>query len=276
MVFINNKPVTAFAYIQSWIGRTNVEAIVLETEKDFKNYGQPYKIINTTDNVYNKENWIDLGNVWGFRSFYAALQDFNMSYDYMLYMSGDILTGEHGWNSILDRAYEVLNKYSVGCYSIEKMDHSGARLGTNAYLEIVPDDKLLRYTSTNDLTIAFYDRDTVKFLLSAFKYIEAHTKLARMRWGWGIEAAAACICIYNNKALFKDLKFIITKASSSTPFILDEAVKEETKFLTLFFDYCSSININMLEVLEARNKSLQAQGMHGISSVYKKQPNIYR
>jgi hypothetical protein len=97
-----------------------------------------------------------------------------------------------------------------------------------------------------------------------------------MRWGWGIEAAAACICIYNNKALFKDLKFIITKASSSTPFIMDEAVKEETKFLTLFFDYCSSINVNMLEVLEARNKSLQAPGMQGTGSVYKKQPNIYR
>jgi hypothetical protein len=276
VVFINRVPITTFAYIQSWIGRTNVEDIVKQTEEEFKKYGQPYKVINTTDNVYNRENWIDIGNVWGFRSFHAAIKDFDMSYDYMLYMSGDINTQGHGWNNILDRAYSVLNKYCVGCYSLEKVDSQGSKLGTNAYLEIVPDDKLLRYTSTNDLTIAFYDRETVKFLLDVFNYMETRTKLVKMRWGWGIEAAAACICIYNNKALFKDLKFIISKASSSTPFIRDEAIREEIKFLSLFFEYCESINIDMKDILEKRNISLQSFRMQGIQSVYINVPSIYR
>lgn len=272
-----NKPVTAFAYMQSWIGRVNVESIVLKTEQAFKEYGQPYKVINTTDNAYNKENWIDLGNVWGFRSFHAALKDFDMKYDYMLYMSGDILVNEHSWDSILDRAYEVLNTYSVGCYSIEKMDSDKQVLHKHAYIGTVEEDSLLKYTSTNDLTIAFYDRDTVKFLLDAFNYIETKTKLSKMRWGWGIEAAAAAICIYNGKALLKDLKFIIQKASSSTPLIKDEAIKEEAKFLNLFCDYCSIVGIDtMKDVIDRRHYSLTTGGELGFEQLYTIKPNIYK
>ena len=272
-----NKPVTAFAYIQSWIGRVNVEAIVANTEQAFKGYGQPYKVINTTDNVYNKEGWIDLGNVWGFKSFHAALKDFDMSYDYMLYMSGDIVADESEWLLLLNRAYEVLNKYSVGCYSIEKVDSTGQPQGTNAYIGTVAEDKFLKYTSTNDLTIAFYDRETVKFLLDAFNYIETKIKLSKMRWGWGIEAAASAICIYNKKALLKDTKFTIKKASSSTPHIKNEAMKEEYKFLNVFCEYCSEQNMaDMQDVLERKYHSLVNNGRLGFYGLYDPKPNIYK
>jgi hypothetical protein len=261
VVFINN--VKVFAYIQSWIGSVNVERIVLKTEKQFKNYGQPYKIINTTDNVYDKENWINLGNKWGYMSFYTALKDFDMSYDYMLYMSGDLDGAKIGWDKILDRSYEILNKYDIWNYSFEKTTQ-GLPI---AYLKPLDNEENLFYSATNDLTIGWYHRDLVKTLLDFFEYFEKESDLLHEipNTGWGIEMSLSSWSMLNKKAVVKDNKYIIPKRSTTSLYIQDLALRQERDYLAVFNKYNMRNNIDsnaqyLKQIAFIKSKTVNSKG----------------
>jgi hypothetical protein len=244
--FINN--IKVFAYMQSWVGKADVESLVLQTEKHFQDYGQEYKVINTTDKVYNKENWIDVGNKWGYHSFYTAIKDFDMSYDYMLYMSGDVDGAKIGWDKILDRSYEILNKYDIWCYSFEK----AINIMPNAYLKPVENDKFLYYSVTNDLTIAWYHRDLVKLLLDFFKYFEERSDLLNEfpNWGWGIDLSSSCLCFLNNKVLLKDTKYKLEKISMSTPYVMKKAIKQEWVYFKIFNEHTEKNGMDSRSIME--------------------------
>jgi hypothetical protein len=178
-------------------------------------------------------------------------------------MSGDLDGAKIGWDKILDRSYEILNKYDIWNYSFEKTTQ-GLPI---AYLKPVDNEENLFYSATNDLTIGWYHRDLVKTLLDFFKYFEQESNLLYEfpNYGWGVEMSLSSWSMLNKKAVVKDNKYIIPKRSVSSLYVQDLVLRQEADYLFLFNKYSMKNNINTMsqylkQMAFIKSKTLNSKG----------------
>lgn len=207
---MENNKIKYCGYIQNWNDITNVEKNVLKIEKEFIKYGKSYKVINSSKTIYEKENWINVDDIWYQRSFYEALKDFDFSNDYFLYITGDFKSNL--WEEIFQKSDYVLNKYLPKSFSL----HHDDPYFTSEKISLgnVEKEKYFEYSAIQDGIIVFYHKDVVKELIEYFSYIEDKGLLKDMKFGWGIDFVAAAICFYQNGHMIKDKGFYGTNSSS--------------------------------------------------------------
>jgi hypothetical protein len=197
---MENNKIKYCGYIQNWNGITNVEKNVLEIEKEFISHGKTYKIINSSNTIYEKENWINVGDIWYQRSFYEALKDFDFSNDYFLFITGDFKSNM--WQEIFEKSDYVLNKYLPKSFSGY---HDNGFFNTERVsLGDVKEETSFEYSALQDGIFVFYHKDIVKELLEYFGYIEKQGLLQDMKYGWGVDFIAASICFYQRGYMIKD------------------------------------------------------------------------
>lgn len=197
---MQNNKIKYCAYIQSWNDITNVEKNVLKIEQEFIKHNKDYRIINSSNNIYKKENWINVGAIWYHRSFYEALKDFDFSNDYFLYITGDFKSSM--WKEIFEKSDYVLNKYLPKSFSL----HHDPPYLTSEKISLgnVKNEKCFEYSTIQDGIIVFYHKDVVKELIEYFSYIDNQGLLKDMKFGWGIDYVAAAICFYQKGYMIKD------------------------------------------------------------------------
>lgn len=198
---------TSHLYIQSWIGSSNIESLVLKTEKEIIKYGQPYTVINSTNNIYDKPNWVNSGDHWYYISFYRALQEFNQQADYFIYATGDISCDN--WSVLLDRMYSVIDN-TLGSYS----PYTKNSIMTPKRVGFKKLDGYLDYSICQDGLWVAYRKDIAQELLEFFDFVVKEIDLYKFKYGWGIDFIAAVMCMRKGLYMLKD-KFIKTSNESS-------------------------------------------------------------
>lgn len=232
---------TFFPYIQSW---ESVEHLVLQMEEDFLPI--PYKVINSTNKIYNKPNWIDQGDYWYYGSFYTALKDFNPTYDYFVYICGDMTAVR--WATLLQKAQEILNTYLLGGLSflsdVEYMNEEKSGIG---HLET---DISMRYQVCLDGQVVFYHKSIIAKVLDFFNYLNQKIDILSIKHGWGVDMVVSAFAIDMQQPLVKydPIKIFNTSAFQ---YDLNIGFTECDIFLNVFKEYCAEYKLdNLLETFE--------------------------
>lgn len=209
----NTGTSTAHLYIQSWIGEQNIEHNVLEIEQELIEYGQKYTVINSTDNVYDKENWINSGDNWYYVSFYNALKDFDNNSDYFVFLTGDVKV--ESWTNLLDRMYSVLDN-KIGSYSpvILKQDNLETYYKNCVWLKDI--DENLYCSVIADGVFVAIKKEIVSILLDFFDYINNNINIYDYKYGWGTDFSISTICLQEKALLIKDSLSIVYNTSIET------------------------------------------------------------
>ena len=243
-------------YIQSWNDVTNVEKNVLKIEQEFINHNKDYRIINSSKTIYEKENWINVGDIWYHRSFYEAIKDFDFSNDYFLYITGDFKSNM--WQDIFEKSDYVLNKYLPKSFSLHH--HPAFFTSEKISLGNVENEKDFEYSVIQDGIIVFYHRDVVRELIEYFSYIDDQGLLKDMKFGWGIDFVAAAICFYQNGHIIKDKGYYGVNSSSGVANSdVNKCMKELYTTLNSFKDF-SKIKGNEKEMSLILKKIKQRVG----------------
>ena len=217
-------------YIQSWIGSTNIEQLVLKAEQQIIEHGQPYTVINSTNNVYDKPNWVNSGDHWYFISFYRALKEFNQKADYFVFATGDFKCGS--WANLLDRTNSILDN-QIGSYS----PYTSGSIMTPDRISLQHLDDNLDYSVCQDGIMVAYRKDIAQELLEFFDFVSQEINLYDLKYGWGIDFIAATLCISKGLYMLKD-KYIKTVNSSSAFYESpDVPMKEMDIILDLFVKF---------------------------------------
>jgi hypothetical protein len=221
---------TSHLYIQSWIGSTNVEQLVLKAESQLIECGQPYTVINSTNNVYDKPNWVNSGDHWYFISFYRALQEFDQKADYFVFATGDFKCGS--WANLLDRMNSVLDN-KIGSYS----PYTSGSLMTPDRISLKPLDDNLDYSMCQDGIMVAYRKDIAQELLEFFNFVSQEINLYDLKYGWGVDFAAAALCISKGLYMLKDKCLKTINSSSAFYESPDVPLKEMNIILDLFVKF---------------------------------------
>jgi hypothetical protein len=209
----NKTNPTAHLYVQSWIGKRNIEQNVLKIEEELLKYKQKYTVINSTNNVYNKENWIDSGDHWYNVSFYTALQDFDMQSDYFVFITGDVVVDS--WEIALDRMYSVLDN-EIGSYCPISLVGDRQETYSKLYSSIKDVDSSLYCTVIQDGIFIAIRKDVALILLDFFDYIANNDSVYDYKYGWGIDFAISAICLQEKLLLIKDASSLVYNTSVET------------------------------------------------------------
>lgn len=221
---------TAHLFIQSWNGWTNVEEIVLESERQLIEYGQPYTVINSTNKIYDKPNWVNSGDHWYFISFYRALQEFNQKADYFVFVTGDFKT--KSWSTLLDRMNSILDN-KVGSYS----PYTTGTIITPERVGLKQLDETLDYSICQEGLMVAYRKDIAQELLEFFDFVSEEIDLYKFKYGWGIDFIAAVLCMNKGLYMLKDKTIKADNSSSRYYEGFDVPVKEMDVILNLFVKF---------------------------------------
>jgi hypothetical protein len=221
---------TSHFYIQSWIGKTNIEELVLETEKHLINYNQPYTVINSTNNIYNKPNWVNSGDHWYFISFYRALQEFNQKADYFVFVTGDFEC--ESWTILLNRMNSILDN-KIGSYS----PYTTRSLITSDRVSLEPLDDYLEYSICQDGIMVAYRKDIALQLLEFFDFVSQEINLYDLKYGWGVDYVAAALCMNKGAYMVKDKSIKASNLCSKFYETPDVPMNEMNIFLDLFVKF---------------------------------------
>ena len=100
-----------YTYLVAW---DEVHFNCVEIDEQFMAAGQPITVINSGN--MKRDHWDNVGDIRYYRQFYHAIKSFDTSYDYMVFLCGDVSYNE--WSNIINRANEVLTKYNnAGLYA---------------------------------------------------------------------------------------------------------------------------------------------------------------
>ena len=209
----NKTNSTAHLYIQSWIGKTNIEENVLKIEKELIEYKQKYTIINSTDNLYDKENWLNSGDHWYNVSFYTALKHFDKESDYFVFITGDVVS--KSWKKTLDRMYSVLDN-EMGSYCPISLIGNTQETYSKHFCSIKNIDEYLYCSVIQDGIFIAIKKDIALIVLDFFHYLSKNINLYEYRTGWGTDFAISIICLQEKVLLVKDLYSRVYNTSTET------------------------------------------------------------
>jgi GR25 family glycosyltransferase involved in LPS biosynthesis len=198
--------VKSFAYVVCW---DDVHYNVIDNiEKQFIDYGQPYKIINSGN--MKRDHWDNVGDIRYYRQFYKALKEFDISNDYMIFICGDV--SYDNWADVLSRTAEAMCNNNVYVYA-PHFTNDPWNEGSTMLKKI--DDHFMISTNTNGIMFVLH-RDVVKFMLEYMKYLDDKNDLSTMVSGWGIDVVWSAYAIYMNRIVLRDSKFIVHHPAGSS------------------------------------------------------------
>ena len=219
-----------YTYLVAW---DEVHFNCVEVDQKFIAAGQPITVINSGN--MKRDHWDNVGDIRYYRQFYHALKSFDMSYDYMVFLCGDVSYDE--WSDIINRAKEVLKKYNnAGLYAPhltnEPWSENASKIGQ-------ADDKLNISIQTDGIFV-FIHRNIVDILLKYFNFLNQKIDLKEMKSGWGLDMIWSSIAILNNLPILRDTKFIPNHPSGSS-YNHSRATEEMNIMLSSFYEFMESL-----------------------------------
>lgn len=252
----------SFAYIISW---DEVYNNVIEIEKNFIEYKQPYKVFNSGKPVVG---WVSLGDIRYYRQLYKALEDFDYNkYDYMMFVAGDI--NSSNWKKFFDKANSILNTLNVGVFAPHFTNSPWSKEVT--HIANIEADKNLSIASQTDGILYYLHKDIVKILLDYFIYLEKEINILNIKSGWGMDYIWCALSISINKLIIRDSENIIIHPAGSS-YSHGDASKEMGLVIKKFVDFCKIIGIN--NISESFNKIYSRNEKTTLSDFYEN-INIY-
>ncbi len=236
---------TSHLYIQSWIGKTNIEELVLKTESQLLEHKQPYTVINSTNNVYDKPNWVNSGDHWYFISFYKALQEFNQKADYFVFVTGDFQC--ESWTTLLNRMNFILDN-KIGSYS----PYTTRSLITSDRVSLESLDNDLEYSICQDGIMVAYRKDIAQELLEFFDFVSQEINLYDLKYGWGVDYVAAALCMNKGAYMVKDKSIKASNLCSKFYETPDVPMNEMNIFLDLFVKFKGEAVRPLLDKIKLR------------------------
>lgn len=244
----NTSPI-AHLYIQSWIGKNNIEENVLKTEQELIKYKQGYTVINSTDNIYNKENWIDSGDHWYNVSLYNALKHFDGKADYFVFITGDVVV--KSWKKTLDRMYSVLDN-KIASYAPVSLVGDNQETYSKHFSSIRNIDKYLYCSVIQDGIFFAIRKDVALIVLDFFEYLSKNINLYDYKTGWGTDFAISTICLQEKLLMIKDSYYPAYNTSTETELSNLHAIAnaERTKILGLLHSFYSEKGIDITDLVD--------------------------
>jgi GR25 family glycosyltransferase involved in LPS biosynthesis len=244
--------VKSFAYIVCW---DDVHYNVIDNiEKQFIDYGQPHKIINSGD--MKRDHWDNVGDIRYFRQFYKALKEFDFSNDFMIFICGDVSYND--WAGYLDRSNQVLSRYkNIHVYAPHFTHDPWSESSTS--LGYFPDDQnLVISTNTNGIVYHLH-RDVVLQMLEYFDHLYENTKLENMISGWGIDVVWSALAVMNNNLVVRDKKHIVTHPKGSS-YDHGQASHETNLVFENFHSFCKVNGIDLDKAIKLEQDIYKRMG----------------
>ena len=254
----------SFAYIVCW---DDVHYNVIDNiEKQFVDYGQPHKIINSGN--MKRDHWDNVGDIRYFRQFYKALKEFDFSNDFMIFICGDVSYND--WAGYLNRANQVLSRYkNIHVYAPHFTNDPWSESSTS--LGYFPDDQnLVISTNTNGIMYHLH-RDVVLQMLEYFDHLYENTKLENMISGWGIDVVWSALTVMNNNIVVRDKQHIVTHPKGSS-YDHGQASHETNLVFENFHSFCKINGIDLDKAIKleqdiykrmSRDESITIESFYG-------------
>ena len=224
-----------YTYLVAW---DEVHYNCVEIDEQFMAAGQPITVINSGE--MKRDHWDNVGDIRYYRQFYHALKNFDMSYDYMAFMCGDVSYTE--WSNAIDRATEILSKYdNAGLYAPhfthEPWSESASKITQ------VEDDENLNISIQTDGIYVFIRKDIVSTLLEYFNFLNEQINMADIKSGWGLDMIWSSIAIANNLPILRDKRYVLFHPAGSS-YNHDRATEEMNIVVNNFYKYLDSKGID--------------------------------
>jgi hypothetical protein len=232
----------------------------LDIESQFKAAGLNLTVLNSGT---PRAGWENLGDIRYYRQFYYALQNFELDNDYLLFICGDV--SYDAWGDVINRADFVLSTYkNIYAYATQFTHDAYGFNATNIKVSDV--DKNLSIATCTNGTMMFIHKDIVKEMLNFFNYFEEKFGWEGMISGWAIDIIYAAICIYKNKIILRDSKYILTHPTESS-YDHQKAREEVDLILKSFSEFCSDYDEVISKIYNRYNR---LDGYMNIESFYEK------
>ena len=222
-----------YTYLVAW---DEVHFNCVEIDEQFMAAGQPITVINS--GKMKRDHWDNVGDIRYYRQFYHALKSFDMSYDYMAFLCGDVSYNE--WSNVINRANDILIKYNnAGLYAPhlthEPWSESSSKIG-NA-------EENLNVSIQTDGIFVFIRKDIVETLLNYFNYLNENIDLKEMKSGWGLDMIWSSISILNNLPILRDTRFVPNHPPGSS-YDHTRATEEMNIMLSKFYEFVEQSGID--------------------------------
>jgi len=226
-----------FTYIVNW---DRVENNVLSIEKTFIENNVPYKVINSGS--YPRDNWMNVGDIRFYRQLYAAVKDFDRSYEYMFWLCGDV--SSDNWMQFINRAQQVTSMYDVWAYAPH-------------------------------LTNEPWGQNSCKLKESDFDKVDMTTLTS----GWGMDMIWCSDIINSNKLILRDTKYVLNHPAGSS-YDHSVASKELSLILDHFYDFSEKYEMHNKELRNIAGK-IYGRMQHledcmTVESFYKTNPDVLK
>ena len=219
-----------YAYIVNW---DESEPWVLDTESQFLALSQPYTVINSGKEK-TKPNWLNVGDIRYYRQFLTAAENFDTSYEYMLFMCGDII--HNSWKEVLDKAHTTLSETTPGVYSFysthESWDREASRLDAYA------DNHRVDIAINSEGLCMFIHRDVVASMKAFLEHLYTQVSKNSILSGWGLDLTCCYMANKQSKLVLRDTSYLVDHANPYTSYSKMLAEEEAVIFYKEFIKYC--------------------------------------
>ena len=215
-----------YTYLVAW---DEVHFNCVEIDEQFMAAGQPITVINSGN--MKRDHWDNVGDIRYYRQFYHALKSFDMSYDYMAFLCGDVSYNE--WSNVINRANEVLIKYNNAGLYAPHLTHEPWSDGSSKIGEA---EERLNVSIQTDGIFVFIRKDIVEVLLNYFNFLNEEINLKEMKSGWGLDMIWSSISILNSLPILRDTRFVPNHPPGSS-YDHSRATEEMNIMLSKFYEF---------------------------------------
>jgi GR25 family glycosyltransferase involved in LPS biosynthesis len=224
-----------YTYLVAWDEMHNN---CVEIDEIFMANGQPITVINS--GTIKKDHWHNVGDIRYYRQFYYALKHFDMSYDYMAFLCGDVSYTE--WSNAIDRAKHVLSVYNNTALYAPHFTHEPWSEPSSKIGDVEHDDKLNIAIQTDGIYV-FIHRDIVKIMLDYFNYLDSKIDLKSIKSGWGLDLIWSSLAIAMNRPILRDKRFVLSHPAGSS-YDHSAATREMNLLFEEFYNYLGNIGLD--------------------------------
>jgi GR25 family glycosyltransferase involved in LPS biosynthesis len=252
-----------YTYLVAW---DDVYSNCVEIDEQFMAAGQSITVINSGEK--KRSHWHNVGDIRYYRQFYYAIKSFDMSYDYMAFLCGDVSYNE--WSNIIDRANSVLTNYNnAGLYAPhlthEPWSENASKIGQV--------EQRLNISIQTDGIFVFIHKSIVEFLLKYFNFLNKEIDLSEMKSGWGLDMIWSSISILNNLPIIRDTRYVPNHPAGSS-YNHGRATEEMNIMLSKFYEFLEKTGIDSEDYKQIHGKIYgrmsQKDGCKTVSDFYKK------
>lgn len=217
-----------FSYIVNW---DNVFSNVLKIEDIFKNNNIPHSVINSGSN--NNDSWFNVGDIRYYGQFNEAVKHFDTSYDYMLWIAGDLVS--ENWVDLFNRIENISLEYNVGAYAPYLTNEAWGKEKSSIF-SITKDNSLILSVQTDGMIVLLH-KDVVCMIKDFFDFLYSQIKKSSITTGWGLPMIWSIYSIYIDKMVLRDSYEILFHPVGSS-YNHDLAIKERDLIIKYFYEFC--------------------------------------